>query len=191
MGRKKGSLNKINKNLQSDHKDEVIMSETQVLETIETEIDLKRQELERVKVELAEVHEKLQRREIDQEERRIIDKQVEGHAKGNGLKEKIEKQKAYDDVMVTGKFINRRHPGSAVKLTYMKYESDPVKWYDFEDGKVYTIKRGFCDQIKDHYYKPSFIQKSPDEFMDPSKPGSAISAIDTSNKLYDFVPINF
>lgn len=179
------------KEVESILKVENEMSETQVLESIETEIDLKRKELENMKVELSEVQEKLQRREVDHEERRIIEKQVQGHAKGNGLKEKIEKQQEFDNVMVTGKFINRRHPGSSVKLTYMKYADDPVKWYDFDDGKVYTIKRGFADQINDYYYKPHFIKKNPDEFMDPNKPQSAISNIDTSNKLYSFVPVAF
>src|SRR5208337_3979947 len=105
-------------------------------------------------------------REIDEEEMLIIKKQVSGHSKNAGLKETIEKQKAYDNVQVTGKFINRRAPGQAAKLTYLKYNDDPVKWYNFEDGKVYTIPRGFADQINEAYYTPHFTQKQGP--MDPN-----------------------
>ena len=57
------------------------------------------------------------------------------------LKEKIEKQKAFDNQKVTGKFINRRHPGKvSEKLLYQKYEDDPVKWYDFQARFLNIIK---------------------------------------------------
>lgn len=170
------------------------MSDTQTLETLETEVDKVRMELENAKRELEEKRAEIKKmpvREVDSEEMVIVKKDVAMQSKNAGLKAKIEAQKAYDNVMVTGKFINRRAPGNSVKLTYLKYESDPVKWYTFEDGKVYTIPRGFAEQINEHYYKPGFIQKSPDAFMDPSKPSSAISEVDTSNKIYAFVPIQF
>jgi hypothetical protein len=91
--------------------------------------------------------------------------------------------------MITGKFMNRRAPGQTVKLTYLRYETDPVKWYSFEDGKIYTIPRGFADQLNEHYYTPHFIQKQTE--MDPNRPASAIHDVDTSNKKYAFVPVNF
>lgn len=90
---------------------------------------------------------------------------------------------------MTGKFINRRAPGQSAKLTYLKYADDPVKWYTMEDGKVYTIPRGFADQINEYYYTPHFIQKQG--IMDPNAPSSAIHDVDTSNKKYAFTPINF
>lgn len=101
----------------------------------------------------------------------------------------VDQNKAYDSVKVTGKFINRRAPGNGVKLLYQKYAENPVKWYEFQDGKVYTIDRGFADQINNHYYRPAFIQKQGD--MHPDAPTSAILEVDDSNKLYSFVPINF
>lgn len=167
--------------------------ESVVLETIETNVDLKRKELEKINVEIEEKKAKLkkmERREISAEERAISDKQVTSQVKGSALKEKIEKQKAHDDKMLTGRFINRRHPGKkSEKLTYLKYDTDPVKWWDFEDGKVYTIPQGFVEQIKEHYYVPYFTQKQGP--MDPNQPASQIHHIDTSNKKYDFVPVNF
>ena len=84
--------------------------------------------------------------------------------------------------------MNRRAPGNPAKLTYMKYADDPVKWYTFEDGKVYTIPRGFADQINEYYHRPIFIQKEGE--LDPSNP-SQIHAVDTSNKSYAFVPVEF
>jgi len=168
------------------------MVDTQILENVETEIDLARAELEKTKAELAEKQAQLKAipaREISADEKYISEKQIAMSSEKTALKAKIERQRSYDSEMVTGKFINRRAPGNAAKLTYMKYESDPVKWYNMEDGKVYTIPRGFADQINEHYYTPHFTQKQGN--MDPNKPASAIHDVDTSNKKYAFVPVNF
>jgi hypothetical protein len=85
--------------------------------------------------------------------------------------------------------MNQRNPGQAVKLPYIKYPEDPVVWHNFEHNKVYTIPRGFADQINDYYHTPRFVQK--EGAMDPNAPMSQISAVDTSNKKYAFVPVNF
>lgn len=183
---------KSTKSVQIEEKKEVIMTETQVLESLETEIDKARLELEKTKKEIEEIRTEIKvidRRgeKKEQEEEPNFEKKI---TVGNkALKEKILKQKEYDSQKLTGKFINRRHPGATVKLTYMKYDDDPVKWYEFQDGKVYTIPRGFVEQIKDHYYRPNFIKK--EGIMDPNHPGSQIEEVDTSQKLYDFVPVNF
>jgi len=197
MPRPKGSLNKKTKPVQLEFEEkpktsiEVPMT-TDILEEVETELDIARMELEKVKREIEEKKLEIKympMREVDAEEMVIVKKQQAGFVKNSALKEKIEKQKAFDDIPTTGRFMNRRSPGNHVKLTYMKYETDPVKWYTFDDGKVYTIPRGFVDQIKEYYYKPQFVQKIT--IMDPNRPESAIQDIDTSNKLYDFVPVNF
>ena len=166
--------------------------ETAVLESVETDIDAKRKELEQINVDIEEKKQKLKRmnrREHSDKENEIADKQIGNQVKGDALKDKIEKQKQFDNVSVTGKFYNLRNPGQTVKLTYMKYQDDPVKWYEFEHGKVYTIPRGFADQLNEYYHTPRFIQNN--EPMDPSRPKSQISEVDTSNKRYSFVPLNF
>lgn len=163
-----------------------------VLDNIETEVDAKRKELEQLKSEIKETKKELKlqkKREYSEKENEIADKQSSGFVKNAALKEKIEKQKDFDNAKVTGKFYNLRNPGQTVKLTYMKYQDDPVKWYEFEHGKVYTIPRGFADQLNDYYHTPRFIKN--DGPMDPSKPMSQISEVDTSNKRYSFVPLNF
>jgi len=189
--------------VQVEEKPEVEMTDTvteemttaevdNVLEQTLTELDLARIELSKVQIEIQERKKELESapaREISPDERKIIDKQVAGFTKKAALSDKIEKQKAYDSELVTGKFMNRRAPGQQAKLTYIKYADDPVKWYIFEDGKIYTIPRGFADQINEHYYTPHFNQKQGE--MDPNKPASAIHEIDTSNKKYAFVPMNF
>jgi hypothetical protein len=178
--------------LQVEEKQEVNMSGAQTLESLETEIDKARLELEKTKSELEEKKVQLKTmpaREVTEDEMIIVKKQISMSSEKMALKAKIEKQKAYDSEIVTGKFINRRAPGQSVKLTYMKYETDPVKWYNLEDGKVYPLPRGFADQINDHYYTPHFIQKQGP--MDPNAPMSQIHDIDTSNKKYAFVPVNF
>jgi hypothetical protein len=181
---------KKNNTVQEEVKPEVTMTEEAVLENLQTEIDLARKELEATKLAIEErKHELSVRREVSEDEVKVIDRQVNTGNERKAQENVIEKQKQIDNVKVTGKFINRRAPGQQVKLCYIKYVDDPVKWHVFEDGKVYTIPRGFADQINEHYHTPQFVQKS--EFMNPDAPTSAIHEVDTSNKKYAFVPIAF
>jgi len=167
-------------------------NEEVILEDVNTEIDVSRVELEKIKQEIADHREslkKLSSREHDAKEMAISEKMVTQSSKSSALKDKIARQKAIDDQMVTGRFMNRRAPGQPAKLAYIKYDTDPVKWYDFIDGGTYTIKRGFADQINEYYYSPKFIQRS--EPMDPDNPQSQIADVDTSNKKYAFVSVGY
>lgn len=166
--------------------EEATATEEQKLETTQIEIDKARVELENLRREISELASK---REVGADEANIVKKQISRSNESKAAASIIEKQKKIDNVPVTGKFINRRAPGMPAKLTYIKYVDDPVKWYEFEDGKVYTIPRGFAEQINEHYYSPHFIQKQGT--MDPNAPSSAIHEVDTSNKKYAFVPVNF
>lgn len=182
------------KTVNIEEKPEVPMSDEQILESLQTELDLARSELQKTKLEIEENKQLIQqvtsRRDLDEQEKSIVAKQISRTDEKSAAMAKIEAQKVYDCEKVTGRFINRRSPGKREeKLTYMKYADDPVKWYPFDDGKVYTIPRGFADQINEHYYTPHFKQNQGDQ--DPNKPQSAINEIDTSNKKYAFVPIGF
>jgi hypothetical protein len=180
------------KTVHIEEKPEVSMSDEQQLESLQTELDLARVELQKTKLEIEENKQQLQqvsRRELDDQEKSIVAKQVSRTNESEAKKAVIEAQKAHDNEMVTGRFINRRAPGQPAKLTYMKYADDPVKWWTFEDGKVYSIRRGFADQINDYYHTPQYVQKEVD--MDPNRPQSAIDNIDKSNKKYAFVPVAF
>lgn len=202
---------KKNKDLHSDVKPEVKMTDTQTLEAInheeqasqalesmETELDRVRLELEQTKRLVEEKRAELKAVGRDAQEQRLIDKQLHTIVKNEGLKDKIDKQKAYDSVKVTGRFMNRRNPGQTVKLPYVKYAEDPAVWHTFREGATYTIPRGFADQINGGddndpcYYTPQFIQKTGD-FHPSSTTGenSQIANVDTSNKRYAFVPIGF
>lgn len=168
------------------------MSQEATLDSLQSEIDLARGELEKTKIQIEEKKLEIQtmaRRDIDAEEMRGIEKQITRGNERKASENIIEKQKEYDNEKVTGKFFNRRAPGQPAKLTYHKYVDDPVKWYDFQDGKIYTIPRGFADQINEHYYTPKFMEGK--EVMDSNLPSSSIKEIDTSNKKYAFVPVNF
>ncbi len=199
------------KSLQVEEK-EVVMTDSVVLEApvqandealerVQTEIDLARLELEKTKLEIEQKKHELNlmkvtpSREITPREKELSEKQVTMSNAQVTLKQKIDKQQEYDSMLVTGKFSNLRAPGQAVKLPYIKYATDPVKWYPLEHGKVYTIPRGFADQINGGtdedpcYYSPQFIQRQGE--MDPNKPESAIHAVDSSNKKYMFSPVNF
>lgn len=187
---------KKNNIIQQEIKEDISMTEKtkeadNEIEIIQAETDRVRQELEAAKKELVETRLKLEtpRRVYSPEEDRISEKQLtSGHEK-KALQEKIEAEKAYDNQLVTGRFMNRRAPGQSAKLTYLKYADDPVKWYTFEDGHTYTIKRGFADQINEHYHTPIFQQKTG--VMDPDRPESAIDNVDRSNKKYAFVATNY
>jgi len=171
--------------------DRIEMSEEQQLESLQTEIDKARVELERTRLEIEEKKKDLQfvsRREIDAEERALIDKQVSRINERKTVEDVISKQKALDKQEVTGRFMNRRNPGQPVKLPYIKYADDQVKWWHFSEGQVYTIPKGFADQINEHYHIPKFIQKDGIQAPDGT---SAIHSVDTSNKKYAFVPVGF
>jgi len=181
------------KTVHIEEKNEVPMSEEKQLESLQSELDLARAELQKTKLQIEENKQQMQqmtsRRELDDQEKAIVAKQINRTNESLANAEKIAAQKAHDCEKVTGRFINRRAPGQPAKLTYMKYAEDPVKWYTFEDGKIYTINRGFADQINEHYHTPQFVQK--DTIMDPNRPETAINEVDTSNKKYAFVPTAF
>lgn len=187
-------------NVQEEAKQEVPMSQeaTLELESVQKEIDIARQELEKTKLEIEQKKAQIKanaNREISEQEMKLAEKQVSNTSEKNSLKEKIERQKKIDSEIVTGRFMNRRAPGQPVKLPYVKYDTDPVKWYPLEDGKVYDLPRGFADQLNGGsendpcYYTPHFTQKAGE--MDPNRPASAINEVDASNKKYAFTPINF
>ena len=193
MSRQKKFITVESKEKSIDEQTEVCMTQTIELENLQQEIDKARIELEQTKLDIEERKKQAQainpRREHDEGDLRAQDRATTATSAKAAAAEQIEKQKALDNVRVTGKFINRRVPGQKVKLTYMKYIDDPVKWYELEDGKVYTLPRGFVDQINDYYYTPKFTQVQG--FVDPENPGSAIHEVDNSNKKYAFIPLNF
>jgi hypothetical protein len=170
-------------------------SEAPTLESMETELDLVRVELEKAKMELEERKkemESLSSRSYSQDEIAISDKQIKVSSDRAAQKRSIEMMKIRDNEKVTGKFMNRRAPGQPAKLTYIKYEDDPVKWYYFMDGGVYTIPRGFADQINEYYHTPKFVKKDG-EYQPSAVIGenSQIASVDTSNKKYPFLPVGF
>ena len=168
------------------------MTTEEQVEDTRSELDQVRIELEKAKMELEEKKKSLSEmssRKISDEEKALIDKQIHRREEKQVRNQVIERQKAQDSEKVTGRFMNRRAPGQPAKLTYIKYEDDPVKWYTFEDGKVYTISRGFADQINEYYHTPMFVQKQAE--MGPNRPSSVINDVDTSNKKYAFVPTGF
>ncbi len=144
------------------------------LEGIQQELDRARQELEQTKVAIEEKKQELKvlpRREIDETEQKIIDKQVNNINKTKNKDDVIEKQRVYDSVMITGRFMNRRAPGQTVKLPYLKHATDPVKWYILKDGGTYTIPRGFADQLNGGEER-GWQNHNADHFPTPGKEGN-------------------
>ncbi len=196
MARQKKNTTVESREKSFDEKTEVCMTQTVELENLQQEIDKARVELEQTKLELEEKRKAANainpRREHDDDELRAIGRNASATSAKAAAKEQIEKQKLFDNVKITGKFINRRVPGQKAKLTYMKYEDDPVKWYELEDGKVYTLPRGFVDQINEYYYTPHFVQKVGNQNLtDATGDNSAIHHVDNSNKKYAFIPLSF
>lgn len=195
MGRHK----KIN-TIKHEEKEEVMMTQDisekeKEIESIQQETDRVRQELEAAKKELEETKLKLEtpRRVYTPEEEKMSEKLVSCRNERKALEEKIAAQKAYDNEKITGRFMNRRAPGQPAKLTYCKYADDPVTWYFFEDGKTYTIPRGFADQINDYYHSPVFTQKTQGTLIHSPTVGenSMIQDVDRSNKKYAFVAVGY
>ena len=126
-----------------DETTEVCMTQTVELENLQQEIDKARVELEQTKLDIEERKKQASlinpRREHDADDLRAQDRSTTATSAKAAAKELIEKQKVMDNIKVTGKFINRRVPGQKAKLTYMKYEDDPVKWYELDDGNVYPL----------------------------------------------------
>lgn len=198
------SRRKKEKSLQVEEKNEAVMTEQVIIDAIETaekELDQKRMELEIVKRELEEKKAELAKvpaRVIDEDEKEVLKKHEGLSKEKQSLKEKIERQKAHDNELVTGRFTNRRVPGQPAKVPYIKYSDDPVRWWNFQDGQVYTIPRGLADQLNGGseddpcYYMPRFIQKTG-EYIPSQTAGenSQISQVDTSNKKFMFSPVGF
>jgi len=196
MARPKGSLNKKTQQVQLEFEDTRSLDEkTEVymgvaveenLEEIQKELDLARVELENTRLEIETKKQELKAMPIQAksvESPAIAIKNTTGLAK-------IAAQKVTDNEMVTGKFYNLRVKGQQAKLTYMHHADDPVKWYVFQHGEVYTIPRGFANEINEHYHTPRFL-KNENVILDPSNPESGIHAVDTSDKMFSFVPLNF
>lgn len=226
MGRKKGSLNKKNQPIQLDFEDNrnSFEEKTEVCMTLKDqdhEIDQvpalvdttlsqgaldKENELEDLNRELDEVRIELEKARLDIEAKKrelaAIPKPVATSdvpaiaVQGLALNEKIASMKERDSVLVTGKFYNLRVKGQSVKLPYVKYGDEPVKWWPFSHGQVYTIPKGFADQINGGsesdpcYYMPTFI-KNEGAIINLDEPGTGIHSVDTSDKKYSFVPLNF
>lgn len=177
--------------LNFDEKTEVCMTSVNAddLEQIQKELDLARLELEKTKLDI-ETNKQLLKNSPVAEVKTINDPNVS--VKGVALSEKIAAQKIIDSEMITGKFVNVRVKGKSEKLPYHKYADDPVKWYNFDCGKTYTIPRGFADQINGGdetnpcYYTPTFI-KNEGAIINPDEPGSGLHAVDTTNKKFMFV----
>lgn len=194
MGRQKKikTVQAIVNNPEVNMSETAVLDEPAVLENLQTEIDLARIELEKTRLEIEEKKKELNYshlRDTDEAEKKVIDRHVIATSAKSAGAADIARQKAYDKVMLTGRFHHRYKPGGKEKLPYMKYEDDPVKWYTFVDGETYTIPRGFVEQIKEYYHKPIFSQK--EGVMDPENPGSVIAGVDKKNKRYDFVPVGF
>jgi len=182
------------KSIQIEAQPEVNMSETATLEGVLTEIDLARIELEKTKREIEEKKAEIAKyqyterpkRELSEDEKVIVDKQLGMSVEKKALAAKIEAQRAHDNQMITGKFLNLRAKGQSAKLCYDKHVGDVPQWITFQHGQVYTIKRGFADQINNYYHTPRFIQKEG-----PDDGSSQIDSVDTSDKKYAFVAIGF
>ena len=113
---------------------------------------------------------------------------------GEALRKKVEEEKRYCQSKVTGKFLNIRAPGKSVKLPYYKHVGDPCIWYELKHGQVYTIPRGFADQLNgkgyDGYFKITWIplNKQISQDMDDKR---GLETEPIYEPIYQFVPVDF
>lgn len=201
MGRRK-KQNNIDSNF--EEKTEVHMTtietanDAEALESLESEMDRVRVELEQAKRDLAEKKEELNNLPKNEKKAELSSSpaiKVEDKA----LSEKLAAQRISDNELLTGIFHNLRVPGQTVKLPYYKHVGDPEKWYTLVHGKTYTIPRGFANQINGGtdedpcYFMPKFTKKTGEAaiIIDPDNPESSIHSVDTSHKKFMFSPVGF
>lgn len=176
-----------------DTQKNMALAAEKMMEDLQAQMDEMRNEIEKLRIEKAQIVEekKVYARELDAKEIELIEKQVSNTNAKQALREKIEAQKKFDNVMVRGKFLNQRAPGQAVKLTYMKYADDLAKWWTFEHNKIYTIPRGFADQINEYYAKIRFAPGEGPKTTQDGDMGEALDQTPIREQLYAFVPIGF
>jgi hypothetical protein len=123
-------------------------------------------------------------RELDAFEKQLVEDQKSAYNTREEGKKLIDRKRDIDSQMVRGKFMNLRAPGQPVKLTYHKYSTDIEEgWKTFNHGEIYTIQRGFADQINNHYAKISF-NKGTGQM-------NALEATPSRSPIYAFVPLEF
>lgn len=175
--------------------------QTEEMKASENELEQIRQELDEARSQLLETRKQVEEKKkelliLPESCRKTTNDAPAVSVKDASLQSKIEQMKARDSVMVTGKFHNLRVKGQSVKLPYIKYGDEPVKWHPFSHGQVYTIPKGFADQINGGtesdpcYYMPHFV-KNEGAIIDPDDPGTGIHSVDTTDKKYSFTPIHF
>ena len=123
-------------------------------------------------------------RDLDPFEKQLVEDQKSAFNMREEGKRLINTKRDFDSQMVKGKFMNLRAPGQPVKLTYHKYSTDIEEgWKTFNHGEIYTIQRGFADQINNHYAKISF-NKGTGQM-------NALEAAPSRSPIYAFVPLEF
>ena len=123
-------------------------------------------------------------RELDDVEKQLVENQKSIYNMREEGKKMIDRKRDVDSQMIKGKFMNLRAPGQPVKLTYHKYATDLEEgWKTFNHGEIYTIQRGFADQINNHYAKISF-NKGTGQM-------NALEATPSRSPIYAFVPLEF
>lgn len=189
----KQELEVVNYQMPEEGQNNMVLAAEKMMEDLQSQMDEMRNEMEKLRVEKAQIIEekKVYARELDDKEVVLVEKQINNTNKRQALKEKIEAQKKYDNVMVRGKFLNQRAPGQSVKLTYLKYDTDLAKWWPFEHNKIYTIPRGFADQINEYYANIKYNEGKGPTSIEDGAMGEALDHTPVREQIYAFVPVSF
>lgn len=79
------------------------------------------------------------------------------------LQEKLKIKAEEDGKMVRGFFRFYEVPGGSMKFSYRAYKNDPIKTYELEDGKLYTIPMGVAKHLNnDCWYPVHALRKNED-----------------------------
>ena len=79
------------------------------------------------------------------------------------LQEKLKIKATEDGKMVRGFFRFYEVPGGSMKFAYRAYKNDPIKTYELEDGKLYTVPMGVAKHLNnDCWYPVHALRKNED-----------------------------
>jgi len=79
--------------------------------------------------------------------------------------QRLEADRIKNNKMVRGKFTFHEVPGGKVTMPYRRHKKDGIKWYTFEDGKIYTIPLGLAKHLNEGCRYPVHSHKVEANWM--------------------------
>jgi len=139
-----------------------------------TELQLLREELNALKVQLLEKKEVLVSKNIITKDEALVAKQ----------KRKLDEQCEKDQSMVRGIFRNHETPGAGLKFAFKHYKEIPLKDYDLQDETIYNLPLGVVKHLNNNTWYPQHAHTL-------DKDGKPAVNISKKVRRFSFSPVDF